>query len=56
MKHRNGFGLKALCCLALVASLSSAAARAATLESPKLKKFLKSIGVYRCRGLSHGSL
>src|SRR5215470_14030512 len=40
MKHRNRFAPKAACCLALLASLSPVAARAATLESPKVKKFL----------------
>jgi hypothetical protein len=40
MKHRKRFALKAVCSLALAVSLSLLAARAATLESPKLKKFL----------------
>jgi len=40
MKHRNRFAPKALCCLALIASFSLATARAATIDSPKLKRFL----------------
>jgi hypothetical protein len=40
MKHRNWSAVKAACFLLLVAALSSLVARAATLESPKLKKFL----------------
>src|SRR3974390_403000 len=40
MKHRNRFALTALCSLAFVTGLLSLAARAATLDSPKLKKFL----------------
>ena len=40
MKHRNRFALTAVFCPVLVTALSSLAGRAATLESPKLKKFL----------------
>ena len=40
MKHRNRFAPKAACCLVCFVSLSWITAGAATLESPKLKKFL----------------
>ena len=40
MKHRNRFAGNAACGLVLAVSLSGVAANAATLEAPKLKKFL----------------
>jgi hypothetical protein len=40
MKHRNRFARKAACCLVCVIPLVGMTANAATLEGPKLKKFL----------------